>query len=90
MTQQATQWTRETPWRQGSVLRVETANAFGLVNPDDSQNTCVVVITHDCDLANHNLKAEPSVEVIVGRVLAKEDKSFMHGKNARRIHVAVH
>lgn len=87
MTEQATQWTRETPWRQGSVLRADTATTFGLVNPEDSQNTCVVVISHDCDLANDNLRAEPQVEVIVGRVVAKEDNNFLHGKVARKLHL---
>jgi hypothetical protein len=29
----------------------------------------VVVISHDCDLANHDLQVEPNVEIIIGRHL---------------------
>jgi hypothetical protein len=87
MTQQATQWTRETSWRQSSALRAETAKQFGLQHSDSPDETCVVVITHDCDLANDNLTAEPSVEVIIGKVVSKADNNLMHGKVARRLHI---
>lgn len=48
----------------------------------------MVVISHDCDLAQP-VESEPVVEVIVGRFVAgKIDGNFSHCKNPRRLHVA--
>ena len=46
------EWARDTPWRQGQVLSVEAANAFGLAHPETPNATIVVVISHDCELAH--------------------------------------
>ncbi|NRF69202.1 hypothetical protein HLB44_19585 [Aquincola sp. S2] len=81
------QWTRETTWRQGHVLRAETATALGLIHPVESARTCVVVIAHDCDLANEDLTAEPDVEVIVGRVAEPPDGNYRWGKAPRTLHL---
>lgn len=80
-------WTRDTPWRQGSVLPVEAVARLQPPHPTDSANTCVVVISHDCDLANDNLDAEPAVEVILGRVVDTADGSFVGGKSPRTLHL---
>lgn len=80
-------WTRATPWRQGHVLRAEVAAALGLAHPGDGATTCVVVISHDCDLANDDLVAEHDVEVIVGRLVAKPNGNFQWGKAPRTLHL---
>jgi hypothetical protein len=84
--QAATSWLRDTPWRQSSVLTPDAVKALGLVNRDSPQDTCVVVVSHDCDLANDDLKAEPDVEVIAGRAIAANG-SFMWGKSPRTLHL---
>jgi hypothetical protein len=89
MCEQAPQWTRHTNWRQGHVLPREAAARFGLTNAADPGSTCVVVITHDCDLANENLDAEPYVEVIVGRKIATASGNFTWGKSPRTLHYPV-
>lgn len=87
MTQAAAkQWTRETRWRQGSVLTGAAAERFGLSHAAEGANTCVVVISHDCDLASDNLSAEPHVEVIVGRIVDKVDGNYAWGKAPRTLH----
>jgi hypothetical protein len=78
-------WSRETPWRQGHLLTIETIRRLGLA--DSGADTCVVVISHDCDLANANLTAEPHVEVIVGKIVSKPNGSFAWGKSPRTLHV---
>src|ERR1700748_1181562 len=78
-------WTRETPWRQGHVLRSETASRLALVNSD--ADACAIVISHDCDLSNDNLAAEPDVELIVGKVLPTPNGSFTWGKSPRTLHL---
>lgn len=79
-------WTRETKWRQGHVLPSCATEHFGLSNATDAAATCVVVISHDCDLANDNLGVEPDVEVIVGRIVDKPDGNFSWGKAPRKLH----
>ena len=89
MPEQAPQWTRDTNWRQGHVLPPEAAARFALTNAADPGSTCVVVITHDCDLANENLDAEPHVEVIVGRTVAAASGNYSWGKAPRTLHYPV-
>lgn len=81
------QWSRETPWRQGHVLCEKALAALGLSHAADANATCAVVISHDCDLANHNLQLEPDVEVIVGRVVAAANGNFSWGKSPRTLHL---
>jgi hypothetical protein len=85
----AATWTRNTPWRQGHVLTAEAAQALGLSHPETPDSTCVVVIGHDCDLANDDLQVEPDVEVIVGRRLPKGDGNYFWAKSPRTLHVDV-
>lgn len=84
---QTPQWTRDTPWRQGQVLGIEAAESLGLEHPDCPADTAVVVISHDCDLANDNLKAEPFVEAVIGRKVATAKGDFSWGKSPRTLHL---
>jgi hypothetical protein len=80
-------WTRETPWRQGHVLPETALKKLGLQHPEFPEDTCVVVIGHDCDLANCDLIAEPRVEVIVGRVVSPGVGTYMWSKSPRTLHL---
>lgn len=80
------QWTRETNWRQGFVLPQAAVQHFSFANAADAAATCVVVISHDCDLANNNLTIEPDVEVIVGRLVPNANGNFTWGKAPRTLH----
>ena len=81
------EWARETPWRQGQALSDETAKAFGLAHPETPAATVVVVVSHDCDLAQLP-QSEPAVEAIVGRFIDAADGNCTHAKNVRRLHIA--
>lgn len=83
-----TQWTRRTGWRQGSVLTKGAVHELGLSLPDDRDRVRVVVISHDCDLAN-NITKEPFVEVIVGRLIDQEDGNSSWGKSSRTLHYTI-
>ena len=85
----ATIWTRDTPWRQGHLLTAEAIEALGLAHPETPDSTCVVVISHDCDLANDALQNEPDVEVIVGRHLPQGDGNYFWARAPRTLHVDV-
>lgn len=76
---------RETEWRQGLVLQHQAASALGLTCAEDPDSTVVVVISHDCDIANH-AESEPMVEVIVGKRIASLGADS-NAKTARRLHV---
>lgn len=82
----ATSWLRNTPWRQSSVLTSDAARALGLANRERPQDTRVVVVSHDCDLANDDLRVEPDVEVIAGRSI-DANGSLMWGKSPRTLHL---
>lgn len=84
--QQPKTWSRETMWRQGNILSPEAVQHFGFANAIDEAATCVLVISHDCDLANDNLEVEPDVEVIVGRFVKNESGNFTWGKAPRTLH----
>lgn len=82
-------WTRYTPWRQGHILTVEATLSLGLVHPESPDSTCVVVISHDCDLANDALQIEPEVEVIVGHRVQRGDGNYFWAKAPRTLHINV-
>jgi hypothetical protein len=80
------QWSRETPWRQGHVLCAKARAALELHHAD-ADVTCVVVISHDCDLASDDLHAEPHAEVIIGRVVSAANGNYSWGKAPRTLHL---
>lgn len=82
------EWSRETPWRQGSVLPDDASKHLGLSHPSSPEHTFVVVISHDCDLAQLADK-EPIVELVVGFTIDKI-KADSHAKSARRLQIEFH
>lgn len=81
------EWDRNTPWRQGKLL--DSAAVAACLEPcgvSISDETIVVVATHDCDLAQ-DPNVEPYVEVFVGRLLERSDGNCTHSKNARKLHI---
>lgn len=86
---QDVEWTRSTPWRQGHVLTSEAATHFGLAHHSHPDDTVVLVISHDCDVANANMDAEPDIEVIVGRTVANAEGNFTWGKTPKTLHLEV-
>ncbi|NJM77453.1 MAG: hypothetical protein HC852_18810 [Acaryochloridaceae cyanobacterium RU_4_10] len=46
-----------------------------------------VAISHDCDISNDNLDAEPFVEFIFARIVTQPNGNFTHGKNPRTLHL---
>jgi hypothetical protein len=80
------EWGRDTQWRQGHVLSDAAVTAFGLSSPEKLGETVVVVVSHDCDLAQLP-DVEPDVEIIVGRRLTSADGNCTYSKNARRLHL---
>jgi hypothetical protein len=78
-------WSRDTLWRQGRVLLRKDFLAVGLSDPSDAD--LAIAISHDCDIANDDLDAEPAVEFILARVVEKEDGNCTFGKNPRKLHL---
>ncbi len=83
------EWTRSTPWRQGSILGDELLAV--LANSSEIPNRkadITVVISHDCDIAA-SPDIEPTIEVIPAVFLHNEDGSLTHAKDPRRLHLAL-
>jgi hypothetical protein len=51
--------------------------------------TVQMVISHDCDLADDDLDAEPLVEVVIVRPIEMCDGNFTHAKSTRTLHLEV-
>lgn len=78
-------WSRDTLWRQGSVLSQGDFQRVDLTETSDAG--LAIAISHDCDIANDNLSAEPYVEFILGRIREKADGNCTYGKNPRKLHL---
>lgn len=76
-------WSRETPWRQGSVISTPDASSLGLLSTPDQ---VAVVVSHDCDLVQDPTE-DPDVEVIVAHRVLKVMGNFAFAKHPRRLHV---
>ena len=84
------EWSRNTPWRQGSLLSLSAIEGLELSHPEQGSETVVIVASHDCDISQ-DVAVEPIVEVVVGRVLgmgpSSLDGNYTHAKNARTLHI---
>lgn len=78
-------WSRNTPWRHGSVLAQKDFLSVGLTNSPDL--ILAIAISHDCDIANDRMDIEPGVEFIFARILEQNDGNNTHGKNPRTLHL---
>jgi len=74
-----TDWGRDTPWRQGSLL---TADAIKALIPKAPEGACAIVVSHDCDIVN-SVDREPNIEVLIGKVSGTLDGNKTFAKNAR-------
>lgn len=81
------EWSRNTTWRQGTLLSKESMSAL-LPDAVADGFEVAVVVSHDCDLAQ-SASEEPFVEVILARYLdiANEDGNYSFAKNPRVLHV---
>jgi len=79
-------WSRTIGWRQGHILPEEAVSALGL---GCGAEPLVMVVSHDCDLANTNLDIEPYVEVIPGKRLPAPDPNLANLKSPRTLHLAI-
>jgi hypothetical protein len=78
-------WSRNTSWRQGSVLAQKDFQSLGLTDSPDTN--LAIAISHDCDIANDNLDVEPAVEFIFARILEQHSGNYTHGKNPRTLNL---
>lgn len=80
-------WSRDTPWRQGHLLRPETIRELELAPDLPPEKVAAVIASHDCDLAQLP-DGEPFVEVVLGTFLdGAPNGNYTNCKNLRRLHV---
>ncbi|NWC93805.1 MULTISPECIES: hypothetical protein [unclassified Pseudomonas] len=80
-------WGRGIAWRQGHFLSAECIAALGINGGVDPEKLAVVVVSHDCDLAQPS-DSEEFVEVVMGTFLdTLPDGNFTNCKNLRRLHI---
>lgn len=76
-------WSRETNWRQGSIIWSQNLETVG----HPIKGSFALAISHDCDIANDDLDAEPVVEFVCGRIVDSVNGNYTFGKNPRILHV---
>jgi hypothetical protein len=75
-------------WRQGSVLPSDLAVKLQLIPASEEGKRCVVVVSHDCDIANENPELEPDVEVIVAALDPTPNGNLTAAKNPRKLQLS--
>lgn len=77
-------------WRQGSIAPADLTDSLrqdrGAEIPGDA---LLLVASHDCDVTNASFTAEPDVEFLVARPVARINGTFTRGKNPRRLHLEI-
>ncbi len=76
---------RDTEWRQGDLITQETATTLTTLNGVLTEEHRVVIIMHDCDLAN---TSETFVEVIVANIIEAANPQLLYAKNPRKLHLS--
>lgn len=56
-------WQRDTEWKQFSIISNEDLIKL---DPSVQPQSVGLVISHSCDIANTNLQAEPTIEILIG------------------------
>jgi hypothetical protein len=79
-------WSRNTSWRQGSILTQKDFLEAGLL--DSCPYGLAVAISHDCDIANDNLDIEPFVEFVYAQRIGEKNGNYTNGKNPRILHLS--
>lgn len=86
--QRISKWSRSIGWQQGSFLTPETISLLVQQKKiPKAENQCVVVVSHDCDVANQDLDDEPNVELIYGLVLPEINGNYSWSKSPRTLHL---
>lgn len=80
------EWSRETSWRQGSVLPDDLNKYLSLKN--DFEDKISIVVSHDCDIAQVP-DNEPTIEILVGQYVEQLNGAFTNTKNPRKLHIQV-
>ncbi len=77
------EWHREAvAWAQGQLLSQTDVQRLGLSLAEQPDATLVLIISHDCDIAN-DMTREPDVEIVVGHIVAMPDPNNLFAKNPR-------
>lgn len=81
-------------WRQGAVLGPKLAERARAGKPSGIEvdaSDWFIVVSHDCDVVNHQLDKEPTVELLRARVFKSgaPDKQQLWGRNPRSLELLV-
>jgi hypothetical protein len=78
-------WSRDTKWRQGCMILAENCKLFS----DSVDGTIGMATSHDCDIAHDNIKVEPYVEFILGKIIDQSNHTYESAKNPRLLHIEI-
>ncbi|QWG15126.1 hypothetical protein KMZ29_10950 [Bradyrhizobium sediminis] len=76
----------DTPWEQGLLLSVSSAEKLGLLHPETREDTVAILVSHDCDVLE-SAANEPFCEILIGRKIEAINGLYANGKSPRRLHL---
>ncbi|MCL2009506.1 MAG: hypothetical protein FWG71_03030 [Synergistaceae bacterium] len=82
-------WNRDTNWRQGSVIKVETLRNYnpGLVRNLAEDVVYLCVVSNDGDIINDNVMLEPVVEFVDAKLIAAPHPAYTNAKHPSILHL---
>jgi hypothetical protein len=77
---------QDSEWRQGAIIPRELV-PDGILLPEMALGAKLLIISHDCDIVQPSLEAEPFVEFLIAKPLpdAQKDGTLFRGRNSRKL-----
>ena len=82
-------WSRNTLWKQGSFVLADSFTLLEMDNGVPRDSDVQVVISHDCDLAEDDLDAEPLVEIMKGQIISAAAPDYTNAKSPNTLDLEV-
>lgn len=77
-------------WLQGSIIKPEDLSSI-LANTEIEYNDKLICIvaSQSCDIAHHNVAADPYIEISVARIIETQNGNLTYNKNPRLLHTTI-
>lgn len=82
-------WSRDNPWRQGSLVPLAAAREAIADQAEIPDESFVILISHDCDIATDDLSEEPFIEAVIACRVAEVHPHLRHAQHPRKLHLPI-
>ncbi|MDR2169212.1 MAG: hypothetical protein LBP59_03630 [Planctomycetaceae bacterium] len=83
---------KENNWRQGDIFPQEAVEKIAekLSLPIDSKDWRIIVVSQSCDICYHKQDDELWIEVLLARLIDKQDNAAIQGRRQRCYHLEIY